>query len=460
LTQLEQMSIALPDNLMGRGEVEPLQSRPLPVGYRLSLGGFVVSLALTLLTLVDFRRGFLFSAAEGYLSRTPYFSFSPWHLPMLFIGLVGIGISYMMIRSYESVIERHRLEKYVRWLAFTLFGLLVIDLFTYRGVPAARAAMAGNLRAGWLEAFGATGWLRPVALAVSYLLTVWHATFLGVLLSGLALTVLPRYLRSFFTRTGLGGSLFGAAFALPQPFCSCCASVITPSLVKQGASNQFSLAFMIGSPMLNITTLILAVLLLPAPYAIIRIVAGILLTVPVTYLVARMSDRWLNSPKQPPRNVVAVWISRWVDLYCRVFHLDELVKNRPLDKPGQFLPAWLAVSGRIALLLVTTLLLWSIVTAAVVQILPSTFGNNLASVVISAVFGTLLMISTWTEIPVALQMIQAGFAGPASTLLVTLPPVSLPCLLILGGAWGRFRVVAVLGFVVVLIGIGAGIFFL
>ena len=136
------------------------------------------------------------------------------------------------------------------------------------------------------------------------------------------------------------------------------------------------------------------------------------------------------------------------------------MRDRRLDTPGAFLPTWFSVSGRIALLLIPTLLVWSVVAAAIVQVLPSAFGNNLPSVVIAAVAGTLLMISTWTEIPVALQMIQAGFSGPAATLLVVLPPVSLPCLLLLAGSMGRFRVVALLGLAVVVAGIAVGVIFL
>ena len=121
---------------------------------------------------------------------------------------------------------------------------------------------------------------------------------------------------------------------------------------------------------------------------------------------------------------------------------------------------WFYISGRIALLLVPTLLVLSLVTAAIVQVLPSAFGNNLPSVVIAALAGTLLMISTWTEIPVAQQMIQAGLSGPAATLLVVLPPVSLPCLLLLAGSIGRFRVVALLGLAVMVAGITTGVVFL
>lgn len=441
------------------------QEQPVSAGYKWSLAGFVAFVTLSLLTIVDFRRGFLFTK---YTLTTPYFVFNPWHVLMLAVGVAGLWVCYRSLKRYEASPGSVIPAGYVKGLTFILFGLLVVDAFTYRGVPAARAVAAGKVGIGWLEAFGVTGWLRPIALTVSYLLTVWHATFLGALLAGLALTVLPRYLQSFFARTGLRGSLFGALFALPQPFCSCCAAVIAPSLVRQGASTNFSLAFVVGSPMLNLSTLILAAVLLPAPYAITRIVGGVILAVLVTYGAARLAERWRGArgsaaevpctPKEP--HSLVQWVSRWVDRYVRAFHLEELVRDRSLDTPGAFLSAWFSVSGRIAALLVPTQLVWSVMTAAIVQVLPSAFGNNLPSVVLAAVAGTLLMVSTWTEIPVALQMIQAGYSGPAATLLLVLPPVSLPCLMLLGGSFGRFRAVALLGLAVVVVGIVVGVIFL
>jgi len=80
--------------------------------------------------------------------------------------------------------------------------------------------------------------------------------------------------------------------------------------------------------------------------------------------------------------------------------------------------------------------------------------------VLAAAGGTLLMISTWSEIPMALQLIESGFNGPAAALLVVLPPVSLPCLMLLGGALGRFRMVAVLAGAIALVGVVVGLLFL
>ena len=136
------------------------------------------------------------------------------------------------------------------------------------------------------------------------------------------------------------------------------------------------------------------------------------------------------------------------------------MENPRLNTPGSIVTAWGRASLRLAVVLVPTLFIWSVITAAIVQLLPSVFGNNLIGVVLAAITGTLLMISTWTEIPVALQLIQSGLTGPAATLLVVLPPLSLPCVMLLGGSLGRFSSLIMLALGVMLSGIIAGVIFL
>ena len=70
------------------------------------------------------------------------------------------------------------------------------------------------------------------------------------------------------------------------------------------------------------------------------------------------------------------------------------------------------------------------------------------------------MISTGSEIPIALELIEAGFDGPAAALLVVPPAISPPCMMRPGGTLRRFRLVAVLSIAVMLVGIGTGAMFL
>jgi uncharacterized membrane protein YraQ (UPF0718 family) len=277
--------------------------------------------------------------------------------------------------------------------------------------------------------------------------------------------VLPMYLQPYLARTGFTGTVFGALFALPQPFCSCCSSAMAPSVARRGASTNFLLSFVVGAPSLNVTTIVLAIALLPMRFAVARIVSGIVVAVFVTYGVARVADRWAAddvsssvSPSQP--NVIAEWSGRLMEFYVGLFDFDRIVNGRRFDTPAHLLSTWLYASGRMALVLVPTLWVWSVIASGLLQILPSAFGNNLPSVVLAATGGTLFMVSTWSEIPMALQLIQSGFNGPAAALLVVLAPVSLPCLMLLGGTLNRFRMVALLGVAVALVGIVTGMLFL
>jgi uncharacterized membrane protein YraQ (UPF0718 family) len=140
--------------------------------------------------------------------------------------------------------------------------------------------------------------------------------------------------------------------------------------------------------------------------------------------------------------------------------LDGIVRNRPVATPSELIGAWLYASGRIALVLVPTLWVWSVIASAMFQTLPNAFGNNVNGVVVAAIGGTLFMISTWSEIPMALQLIHSGSPGPAAALLVVLPAISLPCMMMLGGSLQRFRLVAWLSVAVMVVGIAAGVMFL
>ena len=163
--------------------------------YGTFIGGFIVFLAVTLLALLDVRRGFLF---EMYPVRTLFYVFTPIHGLMLTSGLVGMIACYRGATSRESRLSDT--SGYKEALIVVIFALLVIDLFAYRGVPAARSLASGRINADWLQAFGVIGWRRPFAQATSYLLNVWHATMLGILISGLTLSILPMYLKPLYGR--------------------------------------------------------------------------------------------------------------------------------------------------------------------------------------------------------------------------------------------------------------------
>jgi uncharacterized membrane protein YraQ (UPF0718 family) len=54
------------------------------------------------------------------------------------------------------------------------------------------------------------------------------------------------------------------------------------AFVRLGATTHFVLAFIVGAPMLNVTTIVLALALLPTQFAVLRIGAGVVVTVLVS----------------------------------------------------------------------------------------------------------------------------------------------------------------------------------
>ena len=123
------------------------------------------------------------------------------------------------------------------------------------------------------------------------------------------------------------------------------------------------------------------------------------MTVLVTFLVAHIAERW-GAPglgTRPPEPG-SPWMRRMGDAYLRLFNLATITDHGRLETPSQLVGAWLYSSGRIALVLVPALWMWSVIASGLFQALPSAFGNNLPSVVLSSIGGTLFMISTWSEI--------------------------------------------------------------
>lgn len=439
------------------------------------LGGFLVSLVLVLLVLMDMRKGFLFSS---YYVKTPWVNLHAGQLWLLLAGFTGALICYHLLKRVER--QDHMVDDYRRLLAnlaaAAIFAILCGTLVVLiRGLGMARVLEAGKMSVGalglsrdlpgkseLLQLEGMPFALKPVAITINYLSLVWDATIVGLLLAGLTVTAIP-YFNRFLSGKGtvrqlLGGVLYG----IPQPFCSCCASPIAATLYRSTGSVAASVAFLLTSPTLNFSTLILAAALLPAPYAAVRIAGGILFVTAVALLASKIGE--MESARQgdrpaeiSPRGVYGA-VTRVFNRYCNLFHFE--VARESAGAPAGFISSWLTNSWREFKVVYPTLIVGGVVAGAIVTFLPSVFSNDAAGVVRTAVLGTLLMVGTWTEIPVAGILAGQGLSGPAAALLVTLPTISLPCLLVFGGALRSGRLPALLGLATCLFGILVGLVFM
>lgn len=445
--------------LTGETAVRPGPDRT----YTLHLLAFLASLALLLLALVEMRRGFLFPLSDYFRVGAPsaILYFDPRQLLLLVVGGAGLWLSYRRLAALEQAVGGDGLKTASRVVAVAILLLLVVDLFTYRGVPAYRIAAAGKLGVGQAIPITAmTGWARPFREGLNYMALVWHATLLAILLGSLFLTLMAGRLKGWLSGRGFGANLRGAALAVPQPFCSCCAAPIGASLYRQGASLGATLAFVVSAPMLNVTGLLLVALLLPWKFAALRVAGGVVVGLFATYVVSSLSARWLAPGRQEARpSRVMSGLAALLERYTRLFQFERLMTAQPADSPAALVSAWLSTAWRLGRVIVPVLLVGSVITAAILMAVPSQ-QNNVPGVLVAATIGTLLMVPTWTEIAVASQLVKEGMTGPAGTLLITLPAVSLPCLAVIGGAVRSLKVSVLLAATVFVLGVLAGLVFL
>ncbi|MBI2848376.1 MAG: permease [Chloroflexi bacterium] len=437
--------------------------------YHIAVVSVMVFFGMLLLALVDIRRGFLFADYFKIGSPSVLLNLNLAHLLLLFVGVLGVWLTYRYLTKAEKDLKSQgiRLDSFVKVMAIVIGALLVVDLFTYRGVPASRTMAAGNMSVGTgpmglgraIAVASLPDWLQPFAEGINYMLIVWHATTLGILLGGLFLTA-GSAMAIKLSRPGFGTHVAGAATAMAQPFCSCCAAPVGAALYRRGASLGPVLAFTVSAPMLNITSLVLAAALLPAKYALLRIAGGIIVAVLATYLVSLIGSRWVQQDGTGVRHgQVFAWTSNLLTAYSRLFHFEKFLVDRGADSPSVFIKNWLSTAGRLARVVVPLFAVFSVLAAYAVKAMPAS-GNNLLGVGVTSFFATVLMAPTWTEIPLAAKLINEGLTGMAATLLITLPAVSLPCLAIIGGAVRSLKIAALLGLVVFAAGILAGVIFL
>lgn len=447
---------------------------PSEIKLKISLIGIYASLALILLALADTRRAFL---ALPYFIETKWASLSVYHFVLFGMGTILLFTCFSQLRAAEHTLDSQKLQKAAKSALWVLFGLLVFDLLVfYRGVAAQRIAVAGSMSspvAGMIPAtaelipYNSAGLMRPVAMTVNYIAAVWHATIIGLMLASLSIVGLTKTVSGKLAGAShLKSVTVGSIWALPQPFCSCCASPVAAGLIKGGSPISSALSFLVASPMLNITALFLAVMLLPLDYAVLRIGAGLLLAVPISYALARIIDKFVlvkeeeaDRPEKHPGKVMSFFYSTF-NRYCDTFHVERLLGDGNMDSPSAAMKAVGKTFVRMIKLIVPILVIGAFAASLLTLWLSPYVSNNVLGVILAAGIGVLLMIATWTEIPVATVMLSAGLTGPAAAMLIVLPAVSLPCLMILGGSIRNFKVAAMLGFVVFALGSIAGIAFI
>ncbi|MVP01673.1 permease [Paenibacillus lutrae] len=273
--------------------------------------------------------------------------------------------------------------------------------------------------------------------SVIYFKAVWKAAILGIVLGSLIQVLLPRdWMKRFFGKRTFGSTVAGGISSMPGMMCSCCAAPVAVGMRKQSGSVGAALAFWIGNPVLNPATIIFMGFVLGWKFAVLRILAGI---------------------------VLVFGVSHWAG---RLVHDDDKVTAELPETPGPK-----PYSGSVTVRWMKTLwsMFWTVIPVYFIAVfllgavrawlfpaIDPAIGSSILVLIGLALAGTLFVIPTAAEIPIAKTMMSLGLgSGPAAALMMTLPAVSLPSLFMVRKAFPARALWFVAG-MVALIGIVTG----
>jgi uncharacterized protein len=296
------------------------------------------------------------------------------------------------------------------------------------------ASILGNAKNTMPAPSFATAW----GYTVAYFNAVWKAAVLGIVLGSLIQVLIPQdWLVRVLGKRTFGSTAVAGLASLPGMMCTCCAAPVAVGMRKRFASVGAALAFWIGNPILNPATIIFMGFVLGWNFAVLRIVAGLLMVLGI----ATLANRLVKS--------------------------DDVIKPTSLE-----VPETASVQGSVLVRWLKSLwsLFWSIVPAYIIAVvvlgavrtwlfpvMSPEIGNSVLALLGLAIAGTLFVIPTAAEIPVVKTMMHFGLGvGPAAALMMTMPAVSLPSLLMVRKAFPA-KVLWFVGVMVALIGIISGL---
>ena len=248
--------------------------------------------------------------------------------------------------------------------------------------------------------------------ATTYLAAIWPALVAALVISA-ALTVL---LPGVWVRNGLGrgGALrrtgIATALSLPSMMCTCCAAPVAVTLRRRGAGAAQAAAYWLGNPLLNPAVLVFVALLLPWPFVVVRVVAGVVLVAGVSWLCGRLDGR---APASPATTT-------------------PLGTDAP---PAGLSEATRRITGtalRLGVLFLPEYVLAVFVAGLFVGAVPHLAHDATAAGVLAilAVVATLFVIPTGGEIPLVMGALAGGLGNQVATvLLIALPALSAPSII-------------------------------
>ncbi|SAK47807.1 permease [Caballeronia arationis] len=329
----------------------------------------------------------------------------------------------------------------VTFVLIAVIGLFYVKWFPYYNrafVAASQHSIGKSILMGTAASAPEPSLKAALDYALAYGKAIWQAMVLGLLLgSAVQALIPPQWVARALGRSDFGSVVNGGLMSLPGMMCTCCAAPVVAGLRARQAAPGAAIAFWLGNTVLNPAALVFMGFVLGWQWMGLRLGLGVLMVFGLGYVVNRMV-----TPKEAEASREA---------------LKQMIDE---DEPGTAFSRWMKILGRMTLRLVPEyIVLVLLLGAARAWLFPHIgpdIDNSLIWIVAFAVAGMLFVIPTAGEVPIIQAMLSLGMAaGPAGALLMTLPPISVPSLAMLGRSFPR-RVLVVVSVAVVGFGIVAG----
>jgi hypothetical protein len=326
------------------------------------------------------------------------------------------------------------------FLLLAVAGLFYVKWYPYYGrafVAASQHSIGHSILMGDAASAPAPSWSAALGYALAYGKAIWQAMVLGLLLgSGIQALLPANWVQRVLGGSGFGSVLAGGLLAVPGMMCTCCAAPVVVGLRKHQAAPGAAVAFWLGNTTLNPATLIFTGFVLGWHWTVLRLALGVPMVFGLGYLANRTT---------PPGPAVAIE------------PLPAQAEPRTLAEVGR---RWMQIFVRMTVRLipeyVVIVLLLGAIRAWMFPHIGPAIGDQWVWIVALALTGMLFVIPTAGEVPIVQAMLALGMgAGPAAALLITLPPVSLPSLTMLGRSF-PLRLLLVIAVAVVGFGILGG----
>lgn len=213
-------------------------------------------------------------------------------------------------------------------------------------------------------------------------------------------------------------------------------------LRKSQASVGATLAYWLGNPILNPATMIFMGFVLGWRWTALRLVVGVVLV----FGVAAFANRFVRPGEMTSEADHA---------------LSAATARASAPEASSIWRRWMQALWQLSVGLIPEYAVLVLVLGAsrawLFPTMATGVGNSLSWIVVMAVAGSLFVIPTAGEIPIVQTLMSFGLmAGPAGALLTTLPPLSLPSMVMVAKVFPP-RVLAFVGTSVIVLGVLTGL---